>query len=85
MGVGGQQKLDSRADRDANDGGALALANITTRRPLASASIGWHTGGGVVSSPPVQASLARKYFALGVPANFSPTRRDNSSSELSGR
>jgi len=35
--------------------------------------------------PKPQDSLVRKYSAKGVPANFSPSRRDKSSSELRGR
>jgi len=34
---------------------------------------------------PFQDSPATKYLAYGVPASFSPTKRDKSSSELRGR
>ena len=41
------------------------------------------TGGSWVR--PFQDSLARKCSPMGVPANFSPSRREKSSSELRGR
>ena len=40
---------------------------------------------GLLVMPTVQGSLARKCLARGVPANFSPSKRETSSTELRGR